>query len=202
MMTENQFENQTGEGAPIKINNSDFFYSVFNLLGSSYNNTTKNILIEGFDKEGKTTLAKTFSRFTTLGYVHYPLQQNGYQDAKGYVEEMENTINQLEGKVIDRFVYSTIAYQDFRDEIGLVAYLMNFVKENCILIMSTSFKKLIDYKLKGYRELKEILDHTRMILLHPYLLYQPDFKETLVHMNSKESMLFIINHFMNKVDFP
>ncbi len=163
-----------------------------NLLGTKVD----LIVLDAFDGEGKTTTAKFLVQLTGYGYVHYPLNPNGYKSASGYIQEMIETMELLRGKVVDRFVFSTIAYNNLTGQEFNVARLMNFVRENGVLITSTGYWELISYKLKNYPELLDILHGTRVILFHPYIRFPPNWDDVLRHMHSAESINFVRTQLM------
>ncbi len=157
------------------------------------------IVLDAFDGEGKTTTAKLLIELTGYSYVHYPLNPNGYNSAEGYIREMIETLELLRGKIVDRLVYSTIAYNDITGQEFNVARIMTFVKDNGVLITSTPFWELLHYKLKRYPELLDILHTTRVILFHPYIRFSPNWDDVLDHMHSQESINFVRTQLMSKV---
>jgi hypothetical protein len=154
------------------------------------------IVLDAFDGEGKTTTAKFLMELTGYGYVHYPLNPQGYSTAEGYIREMIETLELLRGKIVDRLVYSTIAYNDIAGQEFNVARIMNFVKENGVLITSTPFWELLHFKLKKYPDLLDILHTTRVILFHPYIRFPPNWDDVLAHMHSQESINFVRTQLM------
>ncbi len=76
------------------------------------------IVIEGLDKEGKTTFSKRLAEFLGLPYIHYPTTAECFHlkgDAKVdcFLLDMEKTTDLLrDGAIVDRYVISTLIYND------------------------------------------------------------------------------------------
>ncbi len=159
---------------------------------------TDVIVIDSFDGEGKSTTAKELVKLTGYSYVHYPLNPNGYNSAEGYIREMIETMELLRGKIVDRFVYSTVAYNDIQGQEFNVARLMTFVRDNGILITSVPYWHLLEFKLKKYPDLMDILHSTRVLLFHPYIRFPPNWGDVLSHMHSQESINFVRTQLMSR----
>jgi hypothetical protein len=154
------------------------------------------IVLDAFDGEGKSTTAKLLAQLTGYEVIHYPLNHNGYQDADGYISEMIQTMEQLSGKIIDRFVYSTIAYNSIQGREFQIARLMNFVRQNGILITSIGYWQLLTYKLRNHKDLLDILTNTRVLIFYPYIRFKPNWDDTLAHMHDSESINFVKTQLM------
>jgi len=155
------------------------------------NDDTQFIIIDGFDGEGKTTFAKQLSDRLSMKYIHYPLFNKSYDTTWGYLEEMLSTVDILNNSVVDRHVFSTIGYNNIKGHEWAIESLLDFIKNNGLVIMGKTFYELIKYKLMFNRTLYNKLEKLNMIIINPYIMRKPDFEETIKHMSDKDSINWI-----------
>jgi len=117
-----------------------------------------------------------------------------YNSVWEYLEEMLSTVDLMMNAVVDRYVFSTIAYNDIHGHEWAVESLLNFVKDNGLVVMSEQFYELIKYKLAYNKTLYDKLNEIEMIIVKPWLMMKPDYKETVKHMSDPSSIDWIKTH--------
>ncbi len=180
-----QTENQIGETYPIKATTATFLP----ILSQG----KKTIIVEGFNKEGKSTLAQSLSETLHMDSIQFPLKLPESKDTKGYAKVMLDIQDRLTGKIVERYALTLVAYYKFDMIDDMVEDLLKYVRDNALVITSTMFWNTVQFALRDYPDLKKLTKDMRVIVLHPYLLKKPDFLETISMMSNAESIWFIRN---------
>ncbi len=176
---------QIGENYPAKSNSLSFLP----LLSQG----KKTIVIEGFNKEGKSTLAQALSETLQMESIQFPLKLPETKDTVNYARVMLDIRDRLEDKIIERYGLTLVTYYNILHIEDLAEDLLKFMRDNTVVITSTSFWNTAQFALRDYPDLKKIARDLRVILLHPHLLRKPDYLETISMMNNAESIWYIRN---------
>ncbi len=185
MQAVSQMENPIGENYPVNSITAHFLP----ILSQG----KKTIIVEGFNKEGKSTLAQALSEALHMDSIQFPLKLPEYKDTASYAKVMLDIRDRLEGKIVERYGLTLVTYYNILHIEDMAEDLLKFMRDNAVVITSTMFWNTAQYALRDYPDLKRIAKDIRTVILHPYLLKKPDFLETISMMSNMESVWFIRN---------
>lgn len=177
---------------PVTSNQDSTF---FNLIS---NHKNKALIIEGFNKEGKSTLAQSLSELMGREAIQFPLKLPESKNLAEYAKTMLDVRDRLGDKIVERYGLTLIAYYRLNTIEDMVEDILRYMRDNAVVITSTSFWSLVQFKLRDYPLLKDLAKDLRLVLLHPYLLRKPDFMETVMYVDDIDTVWFIRNKLNNK----
>ncbi len=180
-----QMENQIGENYPAKPNSFAFLNPLFP--------NNKAIIVEGFNKEGKSTLAQAIADSLGRESIQFPLKLPESKDIESYARVMLDIRDRLSDKVVERYGLTLVTYYNILHIEDLAEDLLKFMRDNTVVITSTAFWNTTLFSLRDYPDLRKIAKDIRVILLHPFLLRKPDFIETVSFMTNAEAIWYIRN---------
>lgn len=157
------------------------------------------IVVEGLDKEGKTTFSRRLAELLGLRYVHYPTTTECYHltgNAKVdcFLLDMEKTIDLLgDGAVVDRYVVSTILYNDIPP--AWEERVVSLLSRIDALIITPTADRLLRAKL-SLMILNDMLKIPVVVSLIPRFVFElggkTDLDETLMYFSSSFSRMWTL----------
>jgi hypothetical protein len=163
------------------------------IIQGRINRGAKFVIVEGFDGEGKTTFSKNLSVLVGWKYIHYPLSLVKYNNVFDYIKEMIETYDVIDNTVVDRHVFSTIAYNDIKEYTWFVETLIKSISREGFLVIGGFFDELVIYKLKLYPQLLEIYKKVPKVTVYPWLFREANIKDTLDHMTDEISKHWVMS---------
>ncbi len=158
------------------------------IIQSKIHKGVKYVIIDGFDGEGKSTYAKKLATVVGWKYVHYPLTTMKYESVWMYLLEMLETYHVIDNSIVDRYVFSTIAYNNIKEHTWAIKFMLQSIAQEGFVILGGYFADLITYKLSVYPELFEIYNRIPKLTVHPWLFREPNYEETIAHMSDQVSI--------------
>ncbi len=171
-------------------------FALYQIIQGKIRKGVKFVIIDGFDKEGKSTFGKQVAKLIGWNYIHYPLTSLKYENTWKYIEEMLETFHITDNTVIDRYVFSTIVYGDISEHVFYVKILLKAVARDGFLVVGGMFDELLYHKLKMYPDLLSVYEKIPKVSVYPWLFREPDFRDTLAHMRDQDSVNWIRSKLM------
>jgi thymidylate kinase len=133
-------ENQIGENYPVKSITASFLP----ILSQG----KKTIIVEGFNKEGKSTLAQALSEALHMDSIQFPLKLPEYKDTASYAKVMLDIRDRLEGKIVERYGLTLVTYYNILHIEDMAEDLLKFMRDNAVVITSTMFWNTVQFALR------------------------------------------------------